>query len=80
MAISRATSELDYSALRPKQELAVRHFLQESDVFLSLPTGSDKSSCYCLLSRAFDFLRQHSPATDHVKKIYSFKLSMSWTT
>ena len=58
MAIFRATSELGYSTLRPKQELAVRHFLRGSDVFVSHPTGRDKSSCYCLLSRAFDFLRQ----------------------
>ena len=58
MAIFRATSELGYSALRPKKELAKRHFLQGSNVFVSLPTGSGKSSCYCLLSRAFDFLRQ----------------------
>ena len=60
MAISRATSELGYSALRPKQELAVRHILRGSDVFVSLPTGSGKSSYYCLLSRAFDFLRQRT--------------------
>ena len=46
MTISMATSEPDYSALRPKQELPVRHFLRGSDVFVSLPTGSGKSSCY----------------------------------
>ena len=55
MEISWATSELGYSALRPKQELSVRHFLRGSDVFVSLPKGSCKSLCYCLLSRAFDF-------------------------
>ena len=55
MAISWATSELGYSALRPKQELSVSHFLRGSDVFVSLPKGSYKSLCYCLLSRAFDF-------------------------
>ena len=57
MAISRATSELGNSALRPKQELAVGTFC-EGDVLVPLPTGSGKSSCYCLLSRAFDFLRK----------------------
>ena len=60
MAISRATSELGNSALRPKQELAVGTFLRGSDVLVSLPTGSGKSSCYCLLSRAFDFLRKRA--------------------
>ena len=45
---------------RPKQELDVRHFFGGIDVFVSLPTGSDKSLCYCLLPRAFDFLRQRS--------------------
>ena len=35
-AISWATSELGYSALRPKQELAVRNFLRGSEVFVSL--------------------------------------------
>ena len=37
------------SALRPKQVLAVRHFLRGSDVFVSLPKGSCKSLCYYLL-------------------------------
>ena len=61
MATSLATNELGYtySALRTKQELAVRHFLRGSDMFVSLPTGSGKSLC-CLLPRAFDFLRQRT--------------------
>ena len=29
-------------------------------MYVSLPTGSGKSSCYYLLSRAFDFLRQRT--------------------
>ena len=42
-AISSATEKLGYKELRPKQILAVRHFLRGNDVFVSLPTGNGKS-------------------------------------
>ena len=46
-AISYATKALGYSELRPNQELAVKHCLRDHDVFVSLPTGSDKKAfCY----------------------------------
>ena len=35
-------------------------------MFVSLPTGSGKSSCYCLLSRAFDFLRQRTALRESI--------------
>ena len=61
-AISSATEKLGYKELRPKQILAVRHFLRGNDVFISFPTGSGKSLCYCLLPLAFDLLCQTSQA------------------
>ena len=75
MAISRAISELDYSALRPKQELAIRHFLRGSDMFVSFPTGSGKSF---MLPFAIQGLR-FSPSTYRVERIYSLKPFMPWT-
>ena len=61
-AIASATEKLGYSELRKNQELVVRHFLSERDVFVSLPTGSGKSLCYCILPLVFDFLRHNARA------------------
>ena len=52
-ALSRAATKLGYSTLLPQQE---RAFVQGRDVFVSLPTGSGKSLCYCLLPLLFDEL------------------------
>ena len=46
-ALSRAATKLGYSTLLPQQERVVRAFVQGRDVFVSLPTGSGKSLCYC---------------------------------
>ena len=35
-------------------------------MFVSLPTGSGNSSCYCLLSRAFDFLQQRTALRESI--------------
>ena len=56
LAITHARNELGYRELRPKQELAVKTFLSGNDVFVSVPTGSSKTLCYCLLPKAFYFL------------------------
>ena len=56
-AITEAAQLLGYSELRVNQAQVVTHFLSGRDVFVSLPTGSGKSLCYCLLPQAFDILR-----------------------
>ena len=55
-ALSRAATKLGYSTLLSQQERVVRAFVQGRDVFVSLPTGSGKSLCYCLLPLLFDEL------------------------
>ena len=52
--LAKVASQLGYSRLRPNQEQVIRHFLHGSDVFVSLPTGSRNSLCYCLLPGVFD--------------------------
>ena len=56
-AISEATKQLGYTELRSNQALVVKHFLKGKDIFVSLPTGSGNSLCYCLLPKVFDILR-----------------------
>ena len=43
--------------VRQNQPLVVMHFLRGCGVFVSMPTGSEKSPCYCLLP-IFSILQQ----------------------
>ena len=55
-AIEQAAEKMGFSAPRPEQ-LEVVEKLSGRDVFLSLPTGGDKSFCFTCLLLVFDFLR-----------------------
>ncbi len=65
-AIRVATIKLGYKELKPSQELAVRSLVDDGrDVFVSLPTGSGKSLCFCVLPGVFDEIRK-SPGSSLV--------------
>lgn len=57
VALSKAVEKLGYSTLREHQVQAVKAFVRGQDVFVSLPTGSGKSLCFCILPALFDILR-----------------------
>ena len=57
-AVRAAAQEMGYSKLRENQETVVKTFLQCRDVFVSLPTGSGKSLCYCILPLVFDKIKR----------------------
>lgn len=48
-----------------EQMEAVKMFLSGKDVFISLPTGSGKSACYCCLPSLYDALRNLSGGAKH---------------
>lgn len=52
--IDEAAKQLGCSSLRENQEKIVCYFLSGREVFVSMPTGSGKSLCYCLLPLVFD--------------------------
>lgn len=63
-AIAKAAEQLGYESLRSNQELVVKHFVGGRDVFVSLPTGSGKSLCYCILPGVFDILRRKNSTSN----------------
>ena len=50
--------KLGYSTLREHQMQAVKAFVRRQDVFISLPTGSGKSLCFCIVPALFDIMRE----------------------
>ena len=65
-AVSLVASKLGYSHLKPKQLEAVREFVSNKDVFVSLPTGGSKSLCYAVLPAVFDIFHQCSNSTSMI--------------
>ena len=57
-AVQAATREMGYQELRGKQEKVLQEYVYGRDTFVSLPTGSGKSLCYCALPLVFDKLRK----------------------
>jgi len=47
-AVSSAALQVGYRQSKHKQNEAVKEFVSGRDVFMRLPTGSDKSLCYAV--------------------------------
>ena len=56
-AILQAVRKLGYDRPTEDQKDAIRSFVEGTDVFICLPTGSGKSLCYASLPILFDILR-----------------------
>ena len=61
-AIGKATKVLGYTSWGKTNYLSLKHFLRGSDVFVSMPTGSQKLLYYCLLP-IFSILQQVDDTT-----------------
>ena len=62
MALNKCAARAGYS-LRPLQEQVIS-FVQGSDVFVGLPTGSGKSLCHNILPDVFNSLRKVKSSSD----------------
>ena len=56
--LQAVSQQMGFSTLRQHQVEAVSLFMSGRDVFVSLPTGSGKSLCYCILPGVFDAIQQ----------------------
>ncbi len=77
--------EMDYKALvcavtlehgyilHSKQKEAILAFLQNQDVFISLPTGYSKSLCYSLLPPIYDKLKNVEKKKKHSNRFFTAK-------
>ena len=59
-AISASLKRLNFKELQKHQELALHHFINGNDFFVSLPTGSGKSLCYWMLQAGFNASRDRA--------------------
>ena len=59
-AIDSAVSKVALENFEAKAREAIASFVSGNDVFVSLPTGYGKSSCYVILPLVFDELLQRS--------------------
>ena len=76
--VSLIFTRLGYHEVKTKQLEAKRGFIKDKDVFVSLPTGSCKSTCYgCLplvfgcLPLVFDYLRKSDLKTKSIVVVVS---------
>ena len=62
--LEAAQNIIGYQSIHPQQCVMIKHVIQGRDVFLSLPTSSWKSLCYCCLPLVFARVRPQF--TSHV--------------
>ena len=75
-AIETMFSKLAYPAANPEELEAVNEFAKGKDVFVSTPTGSEKSLCYDSLPLVFDYLDSGSTPMSIVVVVSSLKALM----
>ena len=70
-AIRLVFIRLGYQEVKTEQLEAIRGFVKDNDVFVSLPTGSGKSVCYGCLPLVFDYLRRNDSKTKSIVVVIS---------